>query len=119
MSTTSAELDAPTAIAALAALAQESRLEIFRKLVELAPDGSTPTELVDALGIAPALLSFHLKTLLHAGLVSSEHSGRSIRYRAQIGAVQALAGYLLENCCAGEAAQCAPAAPACVPARRK
>lgn len=97
------------AVEALAALAQHSRLAIFRQLVQVAPYGALPSELAPALGIAPALLSFHLKTLLHAGLVSSEHQGRSIRYRACIEHAQALVGYLLEHCCAGDPQRCAPA----------
>lgn len=97
------------AVEALAALAQESRLAIFRQLVQDAPDGALPSELAPTLGIAPALLSFHLKALLHAGLVSSEHHGRSIRYRASMDRAQALVGYLLEHCCAGDPQRCAPA----------
>ena len=106
-------MDTNRAVIALSALAQASRLAIFRHLVELGPDGSHPGDLAERLGIPPNTLSFHLKTLSHAGLIDAEHSGRFIRYRADFAAMQALVGFLTENCCGGDAAKCAPAA--CAP----
>ena len=101
-------METSTAVAALAALAQESRLAVFRRLVERGPDGEFPGGLAEALGLAPATLSFHLKALAHAGLVEAEPSGRNIRYRANFAAMQALLGYLTRNCCGGDASRCAP-----------
>jgi ArsR family transcriptional regulator, arsenate/arsenite/antimonite-responsive transcriptional repressor len=109
-------IDQTSAVAALAALAQASRLAVFRLLVESAPDGALPGEIAARLDIPANTLSFHLKTLLHAGLVSAEQQGRTIRYRANVGQMQALVGYLTDNCCGGDIAQCAPA---CAPTRPK
>lgn len=104
------------AVAALAALAQSSRLAVFRTLVELGPDGAHPGELAQALDIPGNTLSFHLKTLSHADLVTSEQSGRFIRYRANFERMQHLIEFLTRNCCGGDPAQCAPVA-ACGPPR--
>ncbi len=101
-------MNAPEAIASFAALAHESRLAVFRMLVAHAPDGSFPSELATRNHIAPAVLSFHLKVLLHAGLVTSEQQGRAVRYRARIERVQDLAAYLLEHCCAANSKDCVP-----------
>jgi DNA-binding transcriptional ArsR family regulator len=111
-------MDTKTAVTALAALAQTSRLAVFRFLVERGPLGANPGELVDKLSLAPATLSFHLKELTHAGLVHAEQLGRFIRYRADMTAMQALVDYLTKNCCAGNPSLCAPAAcgPSCAPA---
>lgn len=106
-------MDANSAVTALAALAQGSRLALFRRLVELGPDGAVPGELSRSLGLAPATLSFHLKTLVQAGLIEAEPRGRFIHYRADFGRMRALVAYLTENCCGGHASQCAPAAPQC------
>lgn len=107
-------METSTAVGALAALAQESRLAVFRRLVERGPDGEFPGGLADALGIAPATLSFHLKALAHAGLVEAEAAGRNIRYRANFATMRALLAYLTRNCCGGDASRCDP-----VPARAK
>ncbi|MBW3550995.1 MAG: metalloregulator ArsR/SmtB family transcription factor [Proteobacteria bacterium] len=96
------------ALDALAGLAQKSRLAIFRHLVELGPEGACPGDLGEALGITATTLSFHLKTLLQAGLIDAEQNGRSITYRANFAAMQGLVGYLTENCCGGDSARCAP-----------
>ena len=101
-------MDTRTAVPALAALAQTSRLAIFRWLVELGPEGACPGDIGESLEIAPATLSFHLKTLLHAGLIQADRSGRFIRYRADFRAMQALLDFLSQNCCGGDAAKCAP-----------
>lgn len=115
--------DTGTAVVALAALAQPTRLAIFRRLVEYAPDGLTAGAIATALDLAPATLSFHLKELANAGLIADQREGRHIRYRADLAAMNALIGYLTDNCCRGRgrlvdsaacATDCAPAA--CVPA---
>jgi len=95
-----------SAIAALAALAQETRLSIFRTLIRAhSPkegEGGLPAgELAEALGVAAATLSFHLKEMSHAGLVSSRREGRSIIYKADLDAMRGLTDFLLEDCCQG------------------
>ena len=112
------DAEASRAVAALAALAQHTRLAIFRLLVEHARDGATPGVIAAALDLAPATLSFHLKELVNAGLVVDRRDGRFIRYRPDVAAMNALMAYLTENCCrAGGAAACAPACgpSACAP----
>jgi len=94
-------------IQALAALAQPVRLQVFRTLVVAGPAGLTPGVLAEQLGVPPTSLSFHLKELAHAGLVSQERDGRNLIYRAVFEQMNALLGYLTENCCQGEA--CLPA----------
>ncbi|MBC7657224.1 MAG: helix-turn-helix transcriptional regulator [Frankiaceae bacterium] len=101
-------MDTRTAVPALAALAQTSRLAIFRWLVQLGPEGACPGDIAQSLEIAPATLSFHLKALLHAGLIQADRSGRFIRYRADFSAMQALLDFLSQNCCGGDPAKCAP-----------
>lgn len=89
-------------VKALAALAQESRLRLFRLLVVAGREGATPTRMGEALGIAPTSISFHMKELLNAGLVSQQRDGRHIIYRAQIDSMNELLGFLTANCCGGE-----------------
>ncbi len=96
------------AIKVLSALAQESRLAIFRLLIEQGPEGLPVGAIGDRLGLANATLSFHLKELLHAGLVTSRQSGRFIFYAPVIAAMNGLVGYLTENCCAASGGQCLP-----------
>ena len=113
-----APLDAARAVEALAALAQHTRLAIFRLLIEHAPAGLTAGSIASELALAPATLSFHLKELAHAGLISDHREGRFMRYRAALPAINALIGYLTEHCCradAGDAACGQACAPACVP----
>lgn len=88
-------------IKSLAALAQPVRLQVFRALVVSGKDGLTPGTMSDGLGIAPNTLSFHLKELTHAGLVTQQRSSRHIIYRAAYERMNALVGYLAENCCQG------------------
>lgn len=106
-------MEKSSAIAALAALAHESRLDIFRRLVEVGPGGEAAGAIGDRFGLPAATLSFHLSQMRHAGLVTSRREGRSIIYSADFDAMNALIGYLTENCCRGEAAcfgpSCSPA----------
>ncbi len=88
-------------VRALGALAQASRLQIFRALVVAGQGGLTPSRLSETLGVAGTALSFHLKELLGAGLVSQERDGRHLIYRADFAAMQQLLGFLTDNCCAG------------------
>jgi len=101
-------MEMKSAVVRLSALAQESRLAVFRHLVQLGPQGSRPGEISEALDLSPSTLSFHLKALAHAGLVEAEPDGRSIVYRVDFTAMQGLLDYLTENCCGGNPAVCAP-----------
>lgn len=102
-------MDADTAVPALAALAQASRLTVYRRLVECAPQGAAPGELCERLAIPAATLSFHLKTLQQAGLIEVERQGRSLRYRARIDTMQTLIAFLSDRCCDGQPDRCRPA----------
>lgn len=90
-------------IRSLSALAHEARLRVFRSLVVAGPAGLTPSTLAEQLGIAPNALSFHLKELSHAELVSQERQGRNVLYRAAFPAMNDLLAYLTANCCQGAA----------------
>ena len=94
------------AVAALAALAQEARLRVFRALVGAGPEGMTPSALAAMLDIPGSTLSFHLKELVHADLVSVEREGRNLHYRPALGRMNELLGYLTDHCCMGKT--CAP-----------
>ena len=96
-------MEESTVVKALASLAQPIRLRVFRSLVVAGPGGLTPGTLVDTLGTSGTGLSFHLKELVHAGLVSQERQGRNLVYRAEFAVMNDLLGYLTENCCRGEA----------------
>jgi ArsR family transcriptional regulator len=98
-------------VQALAALAQPQRLRIYRLMVVAGSTGLTPGAIAEALEVPAATLSFHLKELSHAGLISQERQGRYLIYRASFAQMSALLAYLTENCCQG--ASCAPAVPAC------
>jgi DNA-binding transcriptional ArsR family regulator len=91
------------AVAALAALAQDNRLDVFRLLVQAGPDGMSAGDIADALGLAPNTLTFHFDRLRSAGLVTVRRDGRSMIYAAQYDAMNALLGFLTENCCQGAA----------------
>ncbi len=97
-------------VQSLAALAQPVRLQVFRALVVRGASGLTPGAMAEGLGIPPNTLSFHLKELTHAGLVTQERASRNIIYRAAFDRMNALLGYLTENCCQG--ADCAVEATA-------
>ncbi|MGZ8284929.1 MAG: ArsR/SmtB family transcription factor [Allosphingosinicella sp.] len=94
-------MDSAGAISALGALAQEHRLELFRLLVRAGADGMAAGAIAEALGVPNSSLSFHLAQLSRAGLVRQERRHRSIIYRADYEAMNALVGYLMENCCEG------------------
>jgi len=96
-------MESTAVIKALAALAQSSRLEVFRSLVVAGEAGLTPGALSEALGVAPNTLSFHLKELVHADLVTQERVGRNLVYRAQYDRMNAVLAYLTQNCCQGQA----------------
>lgn len=99
-------------VQALAALAHPVRLQVFRALVVTGPSGLTPGAMQEGLTIPPATLSFHLKELMHAGLVTQERDGRYLIYRAGYDRMNELIGYLTRNCCQGGA--CAvPATSSC------
>jgi DNA-binding transcriptional ArsR family regulator len=108
------------AVGALGALAQESRLAIFRLLVKRGPEGHPAGEIGDRLSIPGPTLSFHLRTLAQAGLVTTRREGRFIHYAAAFDRMNALVSYLTENCCgraSGGVPACAPAAPAATASR--
>ncbi|RZJ61361.1 MAG: ArsR family transcriptional regulator [Acidovorax sp.] len=95
-------MEANEVIKGLAALAQPLRLQVFRALVVVGQAGLTPGAIQEALGVAPATLSFHLKELVNAGLVTQERASRNLIYRAHYTQMNALLAYLSENCCQGE-----------------
>lgn len=105
-------MDEQEVIKALAALAQPVRLKVFRALVVTGDAGLTPGTMAEGLEIPANTLSFHLKELVNAGLVTQERASRNLIYRAAYPRMNALLGYLTENCCQG-AACAAPAAPCC------
>jgi ArsR family transcriptional regulator, arsenate/arsenite/antimonite-responsive transcriptional repressor len=101
-------MKARSAVEALAALAQEHRLALFRLLVEAGEQGMPAGAIADALGVPNSSLSFHLMQLRNAGLILQERQHRSLIYRANYPAMNGLVSYLMENCCAGSG--CGPAA---------
>ena len=103
-------MEKSNAVAALAALAQDNRLDVFRLLVQAGPEGMAAGAVAEALDLAPNTLTFHFDRLRMAGLVTVRREGRSMIYAAQYQAMNELLGYLTENCCQGRA---------CPPARRK
>ena len=100
-------------VQALAALAQPLRLQVFRALVVAGPQGLTPGAMSVGTGVPPNTLSFHLKELAHAGLVSQQRDGRYLIYRAEFDRMNGLLAYLTENCCQGQG--CLPEANTCPP----
>lgn len=89
-------------VKALGALAQETRLKLFRLLVVAGPAGLTPSQMAQTLEVAPTALSFHLKELTYAGLVNTEREGRNIIYRAEFDAMNSLLAFLTAECCQGQ-----------------
>lgn len=100
-------MDKQSAISALGALAQETRLDVYRLLVTQGPEGLPAGVIADRLGVLPASLTFHLKELQHAGLITQRRLGRQLIYAAEYCAMNALLAYLTENCC-GRGQSCAP-----------
>jgi DNA-binding transcriptional ArsR family regulator len=103
-------MDTKDVLAALAAIAQESRLAVFRLLVQAGPAGMAATRIAEQIGIAPSSLSFHLKELTHARLITARSEGRFVIYSADVTVMNGLIGYLTENCCGG--IPCCPTAEA-------
>jgi ArsR family transcriptional regulator, arsenate/arsenite/antimonite-responsive transcriptional repressor len=115
-------MDSTQTINCLSALAQETRLAIFRLLVERGPDGLSAGAIADRLEVPASSLSFHLAHLTRAGLIVQRRLSRQLIYSADFAAMNDLVGFLTENCCGGNAAICAPASacgPSCAPAKAK
>jgi ArsR family transcriptional regulator len=106
------------AVAALAALAQDNRLDVYRLLVQAGPEGMPAGSVAGALKLAPNTLTFHFDRLRQARLVAVRREGRSMIYAARYDTMNALMSYLTDNCCRGAPEQCVPAA-VCKPARAK
>jgi DNA-binding transcriptional ArsR family regulator len=106
------DMEPKAAVAALGALAHETRLALFRLLVERGPDGLAAGMLAERLGILPSSLSFHLQQLTHAGLITQRRVSRQLIYATDFAAMNSLMAYLTENCCGGEAC-----IPVCRPAK--
>lgn len=104
-------METKDAVSALSALAQASRLAVFRTLVQAGPQGLPAGRVSELTGIAPSSLSFHLKELSHAGLADARQDGRFVYYSARFETMNALLGYLTDNCCGGN-----PCSPVCTPA---
>lgn len=107
-------MKATAAVAALAALAHEHRLAVYRMLVEAGPEGLPAGEIAARLKLAPSSLTFHLQALQRAELISQQRMSRQLIYAADFGTMNGLVGYLTENCCAGSPA--ADCGPKCAPA---
>jgi ArsR family transcriptional regulator len=99
-------MEKQSAIAALAALAQDTRLDVFRLLVQAGAEGLPPGQISERLDLPSATLSFHLNQLRHAGLVTFRREGRSLIYVAEYDAMNGLLAYLTENCCQGDPTAC-------------
>jgi ArsR family transcriptional regulator len=104
-----------SAVTALAALAQASRLATFRLLVQAGPAGMAASKIAEALDVPPSSLSFHLKELTHANLIVPRQEGRFVIYAAQFDTMHALVAFLTENCCGGQPCPPAPCPPASCP----
>jgi ArsR family transcriptional regulator len=100
----------PEVITALAALAHEHRLAIFRLLVEQGPQGLPAGAIGERIGLLPSSLTFHLQALLRAGLVSQQRASRQLIYSADYAAMNGLVGYLTDKCCAAQPGACCPPA---------
>jgi ArsR family transcriptional regulator len=118
-------MDKTTAVRMFESLASGARLDVYRLLVQQGPEGMVAGAIAQAVGIAPTTLSFHLKAMSHAGLVTVEPQGRYLRYRANRPNMLAMVAFLTEECCGGHpelcldvAERCAPAEPAMATAKR-
>jgi ArsR family transcriptional regulator, arsenate/arsenite/antimonite-responsive transcriptional repressor len=107
-------MESPHAVGALGALAHETRLALFRLLVQKGPEGLSAGLIAESLGVAPSSLSFHLQQLVHAQLITQRRLSRQLIYAADFAAMNGLVAYLTENCC-GREGSCAPA---CDPAAK-
>jgi ArsR family transcriptional regulator, arsenate/arsenite/antimonite-responsive transcriptional repressor len=116
-------MESETAILALAALAQPTRLEVFRLLVKHGPDGLAAGDIAKMLAVPQNTMSSHLSILARAGLVSAQRFGRSIVYRADLARFQQVVLFMLRDCCDGRPEICAPLianlAPCCPPAKKR
>ena len=106
-------MEAKSVVKALAALAHDRRLTVFRLLVTAGPEGMSPGSIAEQIGLPPPTLSFHLKELSHAGLVAPERDGRNLIYRPQLPHMAALLAYLSDHCCQGAPCGATPSAAAC------
>ena len=106
-------MEEQTVLKALAALSQAHRLRVFRTLVVAGQTGLTPGQIAEAQQIPAATLSFHLKELVQAGLLTQERQGRNLIYRADFAQMNALLAFLTENCCQGDACAATPSTPCC------
>ena len=115
-------MTAPETVAALAALAHETRLEVFRRLVQRGPEGLSAGTLARDLSLLPSSLTFHLRQLIHARLITQRRAGRQLFYATDFAAMNAVLFYLTENCCGGGVAQsslCRPGSTAGEPAETR
>jgi DNA-binding transcriptional ArsR family regulator len=113
-------METKAALKALSALAQETRLAIYRYLVEAGPDGAFAGTVAEALGVPSTTLSFHFKELSNADLIEGQQQGTYIRYTAKLDTIQAVVGYLTETCCGGNPEMCTPVAvPLPIPAVKR
>ncbi|MCW2308265.1 ArsR/SmtB family transcription factor [Rhodobium gokarnense] len=103
-------MEKQTALNALSALAQETRIDVYRLLVKAGPEGMAAGAIAEKLGVMPNTLSSHLGILSNAGLVKAERAGRVIRYTAELDAMQGLLAYLMRDCCGGNPQVCGPLA---------
>lgn len=110
-------MNVPETISALSALAHEHRLAIYRLLVQAGPEGKAAGEIAEALELPPSSLSFHLAHLTRSGLLSQRRESRSLIYSADFEQMNALVGFLTENCCGGRS--CAPGAERTHPKRKR
>ena len=110
MHTCGVMMEKKAVLSALSALSQETRLDVFRLLVQAGPEGLSAGVIAEGLCVAPNTLSFHLAQLNHAGLIVQRRESRSLIYSADYGQMNALMGFLTENCCGGKACLPAPRA---------
>lgn len=108
-------METKSVLAALAAIAQESRLAVFRLLVQVGPDGVAASKIAEQLDLAPSSLSFHLKELSHANLIVGRQEGRFVIYSANFETMNDVIAFLTDNCCAGQSCSTSPAV--CAPSR--
>ncbi|MEM6481955.1 MAG: helix-turn-helix transcriptional regulator [Pseudomonadota bacterium] len=101
-------MDIQNAIAGLQALSQETRLNVFRLLMRAGKDGLAAGDIAQTLDVRQNTMSSHLSTLAAAGLIAADRDGRIIRYRVNLAGIQGLIGFLIEDCCGGNPAQCQP-----------